>query len=98
MSSTPKHLFMYKAFGWYSPQYAHVGLLQNNNREKFSKRNEDFDIRSFEKDGIFSEALLNYAALFGWSHNRRSDVLSLQDLIQNVCWVSYPDRIYHHLR
>ena len=38
MSSTPKHVVMYEAFGWQAPLYAHVGLLQNNERQKYSKR------------------------------------------------------------
>jgi glutamyl-tRNA synthetase len=83
MTSTPKHLFMYKAFGWEPPHFAHVGLLQDIERQKFSKRNADLDIRTFENDGIFPEALVNYVALHGWSHNLGNDFLSLQDLVQN---------------
>ncbi|KAL8656751.1 MAG: hypothetical protein Q9226_002565 [Calogaya cf. arnoldii] len=81
MSSTPKHLTLYNAFGWKPPQFAHVGLLQDSGRQKFSKRKGDLDIRRFGEQGIFPEALLNYVALYGWSHNHKSDVLSLSDLI-----------------
>lgn len=84
MSSTPRHLAIYRALNWKPPQFAHVGLLQNSNREKLSKRGDALDLRSFEKDGFFSEALVNYVALFGWSHKLPSDFLSLQDLIRNV--------------
>ena len=83
MTSTPKHLVMYSAFGWEPPQFAHVGLLQDTERQKFSKRNANLDIRTFEKDGIFPEALVNYVALHGWSHTLGNDFLSLQDLVQN---------------
>ena len=83
MTSTPKHLVMYKAFGWDPPQFAHVGLLQDIERQKFSKRNADLDIRAFERDGIFPETLVNYVALHGWSHTLGNDFLGLQDLIQN---------------
>ena len=84
MSSTPKHLLMFKAFGWSPPKYAHVGLLQDNNRQKFSKRNmvSDLNVSSFRDKGYFPETLLNYAALFGWSHSARSDVLDLDSLIE----------------
>ena len=84
MSSTPKHLLMFKAFGWTPPKYAHVGLLQDSDRQKFSKRNmvSDLNISSFRAKGYFPEALLNYAALFGWSHSSPSDVLELNDLIE----------------
>ncbi|KAI4101649.1 MAG: hypothetical protein L6R37_004835 [Teloschistes peruensis] len=81
MSSTPKHLTLYKAFGWKPPLFAHVGLLQDDNRQKFSKRKGDLDIRKFADQGIFPEALLNYVALFGWSNTNKSDVLPMPDLI-----------------
>ncbi|KAI4284838.1 MAG: hypothetical protein L6R38_001103 [Xanthoria sp. 2 TBL-2021] len=81
MSSTPKHLTLYNAFGWKAPHFAHVGLLQDSGRQKFSKRKGDLDIRRFGDQGIFPEALLNYVALYGWSHSHKSDVLSLPDLI-----------------
>ncbi|KAL8778561.1 MAG: hypothetical protein Q9213_007361 [Squamulea squamosa] len=81
MSSTPKHLTMYNAFGWKAPAFAHVGLLQDSSRQKFSKRKGDLDIREFRNQGIFPEALLNYVALYGWSHSHKNDVLSLSDLI-----------------
>ncbi|KAL8693116.1 MAG: hypothetical protein Q9218_002002 [Villophora microphyllina] len=80
MSSTPKHLTLYNAFGWEPPLFAHVGLLQDSNRQKFSKRKGDLDIRRFADEGIFPEALLNYVALYGWSHTNKSDVFSLPEL------------------
>ena len=84
MPSTPKHLFMYEAFGWQPPAYAHVGLLQDNTKQKLSKRNMDGDFVAYRKDGIFPETLLNFVALLGWSHTLGSDILTLQDLIHNV--------------
>ncbi|KAL9612519.1 MAG: hypothetical protein Q9167_002904 [Letrouitia subvulpina] len=82
MSSTPKHLILYQAFGWQSPAFAHVGLLQNQERQKYSKRKGDLDIQRFKEEGIFPEALLNYVALYGWSHTRHSDFFTLSDLIE----------------
>ena len=75
---------MYHAFGWEPPAFAHVGLLQDDTRQKLSKRKGDLDIATFAKDGIFPEALTNYVALLGWSHSLGDDFLPLQQLIQNV--------------
>ncbi len=75
---------MYHAFNWEPPVYAHVGLLQDPTRQKLSKRDHSSDIRGLERDGIFPEALVNYVALFGWSHRLGTDFISLQDLITNV--------------
>ena len=85
MSTTLWHAWIYDCFGWVRPTFAHVGLLQNDSHEKFSKRNNDRDLRSFEQAGIFPEALLNYVALFGWSHKLGSDFFRLSDLVEKVC-------------
>lgn len=86
MSSTPKHLILYNAFGWEPPAFAHIGLLQDSSYQKFSKRKGDLNIQSFKERGIFPEALLNYVALYGWSHTKTSDVMSLSDLVESVCF------------
>ena len=87
MSSTPKHIQLYRAFGWKPPDFAHVGLLQDDQQQKLSKRDVQaagLDVRKFQDQGILPAALLNYAALFGWSHTGDSDVMNLKELIQVV--------------
>lgn len=84
MSSTPKHLALYQAFDWKPPQFAHVGLLLDKDRQKLSKRNNSIDIRSFRNMGIFPETLTNFLSLLGWSHNTGQDVMSMKDLITNA--------------
>ena len=41
LSSTPKHVLLYKYFGWETPQFAHLPLLLNPDRTKLSKRQGD---------------------------------------------------------
>ena len=77
---------MYEAFGWQAPAFAHVGLLQDQDRQKLSKRKFDLTIRTLEEElSILPEALINFVALLGWSHARGSDLFTLQELIDNVC-------------
>ncbi|CAI9628794.1 glutamyl-trna synthetase [Alternaria burnsii] len=82
MPSTPKHIAMYQAFGWTPPEFAHVGLLVDENGNKLSKRNFDTDITAFKEMEIFPETLTNFAALLGWSHKEKSDVMDLKTLIE----------------
>lgn len=83
LPSTTKHLVMYEAFGWIPPAFAHVGLLVDENGRKLSKRNMDTDIASYRgRHMVFPEALVNFVALLGWSHDRRSDVMDLQELVK----------------
>ena len=94
MSSTPKHLILYEALGWEPPVFAHVGLLQDSHRQKFSKRKAELDLRNLEEEGFLPQALINYVALYGWQHNNtKSDVLSMKELVDTVCYslnLSYP--------
>lgn len=80
MASTPLHVALYEALNWTPPLFAHVPLLVDQNRQKLSKRNFDSDISSFREKGIFPEALINFAALLGWSHTQKNDVLDLAQL------------------
>ncbi|KAM3088020.1 Glutamate--tRNA ligase mitochondrial [Clarireedia jacksonii] len=84
MSSTATHVLLYQAFGWTLPKFAHVGLLLNKDRTKLSKRDGAIDIGTFRDRGYFSEALINFAALLGWSHPGKSDVMGIEQLIENA--------------
>ncbi|KAK3692194.1 hypothetical protein B0T22DRAFT_446660 [Podospora appendiculata] len=81
--STPKHVELYNAFGWTPPQFAHVGLLVNSNREKLSKRHDGVNMTWYQDQNILPATLLNFAALLGWHSTRTNDVMTLQDLVKN---------------
>ncbi|KAF1927602.1 glutamyl-tRNA synthetase [Didymella exigua CBS 183.55] len=80
MPSTPKHMALYTAFGWTPPLFAHVGLLVDEAGNKLSKRNFDTDMAAFQDMHILPETLTNFAALLGWSHREKTDVMTLAQL------------------
>ncbi|KAI9718440.1 MAG: hypothetical protein M1812_004161 [Candelaria pacifica] len=84
LSATPKHIFMYEALGWKPPEFAHVGLLLDQSGQKLSKRKGNLDI-SYYRDGkdVLSGALINFVSLLGWSHTQKSDVMTLEQLIDS---------------
>ena len=82
MPSTPKHVHLYNCFGWTPPEFVHVGLLQNSERGKLSKRNGDVFVSEYREKGYLPESLNNFVALLGWSHEQQSDVMSLQDMVE----------------
>ena len=45
--STPKHLALYKAFGWSAPQFAHMPILVNPDGSKLSKRSGDVKVLDY---------------------------------------------------
>lgn len=86
MASTPLHYDLYNAFGWKPPVFAHVGLLLDRDKAKLSKRNADLalDVRGLRDDhGVLPETLCNFLALQGWSNPRKSDVMTMDDLVEN---------------
>lgn len=84
MPSTPKHLELYRVFGWQPPAFAHVALLQDSSRQKLSKRDLATNLEIMKNNGVLPEALLNFVALLGWSHTLGSDFMTKQQLIDNV--------------
>lgn len=81
ISSTPKHVFMYDAFGWEKPTFVHLPTVLNKNGKKLSKRNDDVSVEDFEKKGYLPKALINYLALVGWSPESNKEILSLDEMI-----------------
>ncbi|KAI2639506.1 hypothetical protein GGS26DRAFT_271171 [Hypomontagnella submonticulosa] len=83
--STPRHIALYEAFGWQTPQFAHVGLLVNQEKQKLSKRHGDVDIASWRDRGILPITLLNYVMLLGWSLGKgvkgQQEVMDLDEMI-----------------
>lgn len=86
LPSTPKHIAMYRAFGWEPPQYIHIPLLTSLKDKKLSKRSGDLNILKLKDEGILPEALINFVALFGWAPVRENgekfnEFMSLDEII-----------------
>lgn len=82
ISSTPKHILLYRAFGWNVPVYAHLPLFLNpDGKGKMSKRSGTVSARSFLDRGYLPEALLNFFMILGWTPKDQRDILSLEEYI-----------------
>jgi len=67
ISSTPKHLLLYRMLGLEPPQYAHMPLLRNQDKSKISKRkNPAARLTWFQEEGYLPEALVNFLALLAY--------------------------------
>lgn len=82
ISSTPKHLLLYEAFGWQPTEFAHLPLILNPDKSKLSKRQGDVSVEDFLAKGYLKEALVNFVAFLGWNPKTEQEVFSLQDLIE----------------
>ena len=82
ISSTPKHLMIYEAFGWSPPQFAHLPVLVGSDRSKLSKRHGAKGALEFKKDGYLKEAIFNFLALLGWTHPEGKEIFSINEMIK----------------
>ena len=60
ISSAPKHMLLYRYFGWEAPQLCHLPLLRNPDKSKLSKRKNPTSILYYREQGYLAEALLNF--------------------------------------
>lgn len=82
ISSTPKHILLYRFFGWDLPVFAHGPILRNPDKSKLSKRKNPVWASWYRKEGFLPEAVLNYLSLMGWSHPQEKEVFPLSEFIR----------------
>lgn len=80
VSSTPKHVYLYEAFGWEAPTFVHLPNILNKEKKKLSKRHGDVAVEDFKKKGYLPEGLVNYVALVGWSPEDNQEIFSMEEL------------------
>lgn len=81
LPSTPKHVWLYKAFGWDLPEFAHIPLLLNPDKSKLSKRQGDVAAEDYIKKGYLKEAMINFIAFLGWNPGTEEEIFSLSELV-----------------
>ena len=80
LSSMPKHLLLYQAFGWEMPAHYHLPLLRNPDGSKLSKRRNPTGLDYYRRAGYLPEALLNYLARMGWSMPDEREVFGIDEM------------------
>jgi len=81
LASTPKHLWLWEAFGWETPIYAHVPpVMAPGGKKKLSKRDGAKDVSEYILDGYTPEALMNFLALIGWNDGTEKEFYSKEEL------------------
>lgn len=84
LASTPKHVLLYRAFGWKEPLFAHLPVLREvDSTRKMSKRLGDVDAASFLKAGYLPEALDNFMMFLGWNPGTEKELYSLDEFIKD---------------
>ena len=89
LSSSPKYNRLYEAFGWDVPVYVHCPLITNEEHQKLSKRCGHSSYEDLIEQGFLTEAVVNFAALLGWSPADNREIFSLEELVKAFD--------YHHM-
>ena len=85
LTSTPKYVLLYDAYGWERPVYVHLPLIMGRNEDgtisKLSKRHGAVSFQDLINDGYLPEAVINYLALLGWCpKNSETEFFTLDEL------------------
>lgn len=88
ISSTPKHVVLYRAFGWDLPAFVHMPLMRNadKNKTKISKRKNHTSLDWYRDQGFLPAAMINYLALQGWSMPDGRETFSLDQFLAAFTW------------
>jgi len=83
LSSTPKHVLLYRAFGWEPPLFAHLPMILGPDKSKLSKRHGATSVTEFRDEGYLPQAMINFMALLGWSLDDKTEIFSRDELIKH---------------
>lgn len=82
ISSTPKHVLLYRAFGWEAPEFCHLPLLRNTDKSKISKRKNPVSLTYYKRAGILPKTLVNYLGMMGFSIGDDKEIFTLNEMIE----------------
>jgi len=81
LPSTPKHVLIFRAFGWDLPPIAHFPNVLGPDGKKLAKRHGATRVEEFKTQGYLPEAMVNYLALVGWSPGTEEEIFGVDELI-----------------
>lgn len=80
LSNSLRQMMIYEAFGWAMPEFGHISLVLDEDRQKLSKRKGAVACNQLKEEGYLPEAVKNFIALLGWSHPEEKEILSTQEM------------------
>ncbi|MDE3269310.1 MAG: glutamate--tRNA ligase, partial [Pseudomonadota bacterium] len=83
LSSTPKHVQLYRVLGLTMPEFVHLPILRNPDGTKISKRNNPMTLQLLKRLGILPSALLNYLVHIGGAAQTEQEVLTIAAMQAN---------------
>ena len=82
LSSTPRHVLLYEALEWRTPEFAHLPMILGPDRSKLSKRHGATAVLDYQEQGYLPEAMVNFLALLGWSLDDKTELLTRDEIVK----------------
>jgi glutamyl-tRNA synthetase len=82
LSSSPKHILLYRYFGWEPPVMLHTPLLRNPDKSKLSKRHGHASVTWYQEQGYLPEAVVNFLASRIWNHPKGKEIFTIDELME----------------
>jgi len=82
LPNTLRQLMIYEGLGFAIPQFGHISLVLDEDRQKLSKRKGAVACNVFREEGYLPQAMNNFMALLGWSHPEGKEIFSLAEMEQ----------------
>ncbi|MDB5621799.1 MAG: glutamate--tRNA ligase [Devosia sp.] len=81
LTNAARQIIIYNAMGWTVPDMAHIPLIHGPDGAKLSKRHGALGVEAYRQMGYLPEALRNYLARLGWSHED-DEIFSTQQMVE----------------
>ena len=92
ISSTPKHVLLYRAFGWQAPRFWHMPLLRNLDKSKISKRKNPVSLVFYQQAGFLPQAIINFLGLMGGGMpadiNNGTEKFTLAEMVEHFVFTN----------
>lgn len=87
LPSAPKHVLLYRAFGWAPPVMAHLPLIMSPAGGKLSKRKAEeqgimVNVHDYAEALYEPEAVINFLAFLGWNPGDERELFTLEELCE----------------
>ncbi|BBA84626.1 glutamate--tRNA ligase [endosymbiont of Euscepes postfasciatus] len=85
ISNTPKQINIFNAMNYKVPEYIHIPIILDKNKNKISKIKNNLNLKYFKYNGILSKSIIHYLSSIGNScfENINKNVFSKKEIINN---------------
>lgn len=83
LPNTLRQMMIYEACKFPLPEFGHISLILDEDRQKLSKRKGAVACGQLKDEGYLASAVLNYIVLLGWSHPEGKEIFDVADMIKN---------------